>query len=319
MKRIKHCHLSNAGGSIQIVVDVDAITDASVTNPDLQVVDSFTVQLLTVQELANISEQCSVEVGLTDVGHLQIVFKSLSENAEFCFEASQVSTGLEHLVQCLISCSTLAPFCSAPFLFLFRPFCLLLSSPLLPFLLLFCSPPSFPSLFCSPPSFPSPVLLPSFLSFSCSAPLLPLLPFLLLFCSPPSFPSPVLLFPLFSCSALSCSAPSCPRVLLPLPLSLSFLFFSCLLFSSYMQRLEGYINTGIESVPEEAAGTAEPVVQALPQAYAYTMVASTANPVNEVQTTTVGTQGTTSDSRGLHQMYNTPFISLIGLMALALF
>ena len=83
-----------SGGSVQIVVDIDAITDASDTNPDLQVVDSFTVQLLTVEELVNISDRCTVEVGLTSVGHLQIVFKSLLEDAEFCFDASKVCVDL---------------------------------------------------------------------------------------------------------------------------------------------------------------------------------------------------------------------------------
>lgn len=79
------------GGSVQIVVDIDAITDASETNPDLQVVDSFTLQLLQVDELANISDSCAIEVGVTETGAVQLVFRSLSEeDTEFCFQASKV-------------------------------------------------------------------------------------------------------------------------------------------------------------------------------------------------------------------------------------
>lgn len=82
----------SVGGSVQIVVDVDAITDASETNPDLQVVDSFTLQLLQVEGLANITSRCIVEVGLTSTGNIQIVFKikNLDEDADFCHQASKV-------------------------------------------------------------------------------------------------------------------------------------------------------------------------------------------------------------------------------------
>ena len=73
-------------------MDLDAITDASDTNPDLQVVDSFTLALLEAEVLANISNRCSVEVGLTDTGHLQVVFNTLAaEFADFCLQISNVS------------------------------------------------------------------------------------------------------------------------------------------------------------------------------------------------------------------------------------
>ncbi len=78
---------------MQIVVDVDALEDASETNPDLKVVDLFTLQLLEAEVLANISGRCSIAVGLTETGSVQIVFKTISDgNDKFCFQTSKVAT-----------------------------------------------------------------------------------------------------------------------------------------------------------------------------------------------------------------------------------
>ena len=85
--------------------------------------------------------------------------------------------------------------------------------------------------------------------------------------------------------------------------------------------MEAYINGGIESIPEDGVSTVEPIVlsQALPQAYAYAMAASAAEPVNEVvdvQATTVG-EGT-NGSKGLHQVCILVMV-LIGFVTWALY
>lgn len=73
------------------MVDLEAVADAAITNPDLKVVHSFTLQLLKVDALANISNRCYIDVGLTDTGHVQIVFKSISnDNADYCYQISKV-------------------------------------------------------------------------------------------------------------------------------------------------------------------------------------------------------------------------------------
>ena len=76
---------------MQIVIDVDALSEASSTNSDLQTVDSFTLRLLQADDLQNISNWCSVEASLTITGHLQIVFKSrTSQDSNFCYQTSKV-------------------------------------------------------------------------------------------------------------------------------------------------------------------------------------------------------------------------------------
>lgn len=88
-----HCYLLFVtGGAVQIVLDVALLADASDTNPDLQVVDLFALQMMQVDELEEVFTHCTVEVTLTETGSLQLVFKKMNRNSgNICYEKAQVT------------------------------------------------------------------------------------------------------------------------------------------------------------------------------------------------------------------------------------
>ena len=76
----------SSGGAIQIVIDVETLSDF----PDINNIDDFTRSLLDIEELREIPALCTVEVVLTTGGNLLIVFNS-RKNARFCNNGAQVS------------------------------------------------------------------------------------------------------------------------------------------------------------------------------------------------------------------------------------
>jgi len=87
------CFNVSLGGGIELVLDVDALTDAAETNPDIGTVDAFTVSLLDVNIFQSVEMSCDVEATLNDEGHLMVVFEAKSRShSSTCSEAARVSS-----------------------------------------------------------------------------------------------------------------------------------------------------------------------------------------------------------------------------------
>ena len=73
------------------MIDEEALSDASESNPEMGTVDFFTILLLDIPEFQDISERCMVEVGLSTVGNLLIVFKRhTNRDGKFCNDKIKV-------------------------------------------------------------------------------------------------------------------------------------------------------------------------------------------------------------------------------------
>ena len=104
------------GGGIELVLDIDALTDAAETNPDISTVDAFTVSLLDVNIFESVETMCNVEATLNDEGHLIVVFEARSRrDSSTCSNKARVSGGsnifLFFLGFCYYSFSFYQPLC----------------------------------------------------------------------------------------------------------------------------------------------------------------------------------------------------------------
>ena len=85
-----HTHV-HAGGVVSAVIDRDALTDASETNPDIQTTDKFTLELLEAGVFQGLEDKCIVEVSLTDREDLQLTLTSTNDMySEYCNSKSEV-------------------------------------------------------------------------------------------------------------------------------------------------------------------------------------------------------------------------------------
>lgn len=73
------------------MIDVDSLTDASESNPDISNVDAFTILLLDVSALQNVENKCEIEPTLNDVGNLVLIFEAKSrKDSQFCYDVTVV-------------------------------------------------------------------------------------------------------------------------------------------------------------------------------------------------------------------------------------
>ena len=80
------------GGAIEVIVDEDALRDASEFHPDLITTEVFAESLLSASQLQSYPQNCDIDVLLNSIGNLMLIFNAKTRSdARACYDNALVS------------------------------------------------------------------------------------------------------------------------------------------------------------------------------------------------------------------------------------